>query len=235
MPDMPDNAATHVTRPATPRAARAALLGLLSLAAACHRAPKTVLEATPAAFDARAPELFVVRFATTKGDIDVMVHRDWAPRGADRLYGLVRLGYYDGARFFRAVPNFVVQFGLAADSAVTAAVRERRIPDDSVRMENLRGTVSFATAGPNTRTAQLFINLRDNRRLDSLGFAPVGRVISRMAVVDSLHMGYGEGPPRGRGPSQERITNEGEAYLAREFPLLDRITSATIVREIGRR
>jgi peptidyl-prolyl cis-trans isomerase A (cyclophilin A) len=159
-----------------------------------------------------------------------LVPRGGARRGADRLYGLVRYGYYDGARFFRAVPNFVVQFGIAADSATTATMRERKLADDSVRMENVRGTLTFATAGPNTRTTQLFINLRDNRRLDSLGFAPLGRVIDGMRVVDSLYLGYGEGPPRGRGPSQDRITNEGEAYLAREFPLLDKIDSARVVR-----
>jgi peptidyl-prolyl cis-trans isomerase A (cyclophilin A) len=204
----------------------AALLAL----AACQRPLPPVTAAKPAAIDARAPELYVVRWYTTKGPIDMMVHRAWAPRGADRLYGLVRYGYYDGARFFRAVPNFVVQFGIAADSATTATMRERKLADDSVRMENVRGTLTFATAGPNTRTTQLFINLRDNRRLDSLGFAPLGRVIDGMRVVDSLYLGYGEGPPRGRGPSQDRITNEGEAYLAREFPLLDKIDSARVVR-----
>jgi peptidyl-prolyl cis-trans isomerase A (cyclophilin A) len=164
-----------------------------------------------------------------------MVHRDWAPRGADRIHALVRHRYYDGARFFRAVPNFVVQFGLAADPAATAAVRERRIPDDSVRRSNVRGTLSFAAGGPDTRTAQLFINLRDNQRLDRLGFAVAGQVVAGMAVVDSLHTGYGEGAPRGEGPTQERITREGEPYLARDFPKLDRIVEARIVRRYARR
>jgi peptidyl-prolyl cis-trans isomerase A (cyclophilin A) len=208
---------------------RAALLLLSAPLAACSRAPAPITRAKPAAIDAKAPALYVVRFTTTRGDIDVMVHRAWAPLGADRLYGLVRHGYYDGARFFRAVPNFVVQFGIAADTGVTAVMRERTIQDDSVRAENVRGTVTFATSGPNTRTTQLFINLGDNRRLDRMGFSPVGRVIAGMSAVDSLYLGYGEGAPRGRGPLQDRITREGETYLQREFPLLDKILSARIV------
>lgn len=200
------------------------------LLSACHRTPPSVLRAAPAALDAPAPDSFLVRLETTKGDIDLMVHRDWAPRGADRIYGLVRLGYYDGVRFFRAVPNFVVQFGLAADPAATAAVRERRIPDDSVRRGNVRGTLSFAAGGPNTRTTQLFINLKDNQRLDRLGFAVVAQVVAGMDVVDSLYTGYGEGAPRGQGPTQERIVKEGEAYLAAEFPKLDQLRRARVVR-----
>lgn len=208
----------------------AATLALLS---ACHRALPPVQAGGAAALDAAAPDSFVVRFATTRGNIDLMVHRDWAPRGADRIYGLVRHGYYDGARFFRAVPNFVVQFGIAADPAATAAVRELRIPDDSVLRSNVRGTLSFAAGGPNTRTSQLFFNLKDNQRLDRLGFAVVGQVVAGIEVMDSLYTGYGEGAPRGQGPTQDRITKEGEAYLAKDFPLLDRIERATIVRRFG--
>lgn len=200
---------------------------------ACSR-PSPLLAPSPAGLDAPAPDSFVVRFETSKGDIDLMLHRDWAPRGVDRVYWLVRNGYYDGARFFRAVPNFVVQFGIAADPGVTAAFRTRRIADDSVTRSNVRGTLAFAAAGPDSRTTQLFINLRDNQRLDRLGFAVVGQVVAGMAVVDSLYTGYGEGAPRGKGPTQERITTEGEAYLARDFPLLDQIRRARIVR-IARR
>jgi peptidyl-prolyl cis-trans isomerase A (cyclophilin A) len=207
----------------------------LALLAGCHRRPATVVGSSATTFDLPAPDSFVVRFTTTRGAFDLMVHRDWAPRGADRIHALVRHRYYDGARFFRAVPNFVVQFGLAADPAATAAVRERRIPDDSVRRSNVRGTLSFAAGGPDTRTAQLFINLRDNQRLDRLGFAVAGQVVAGMAVVDSLHTGYGEGAPRGEGPTQERITREGEPYLARDFPKLDRIVEARIVRRYARR
>lgn len=215
------------TLPVMLTAAAAAMLS------ACHRTPPSVLRAPPAALDAAAPDSFVVRFETTKGDVDVMVHRDWAPRGADRIHGLVRLGYYDGVRFFRAVPNFVVQFGLAADPAATAAVRERRIADDSVRRSNVRGTLSFAAGGPNTRTTQLFINLKDNQRLDRLGFAVVAQVVAGMEVVDALYTGYGEGAPRGHGPTQERIVKEGEAYLAKEFALLDQVRRATVVKRFG--
>lgn len=212
-----------------------ALAASAALIAACHHAPPSVQAGGAASLDLPAPDSFVVRFATTRGDIDLMVHRDWAPRGADRFYGLVRHGYYDGARFFRAVPNFVVQFGIAAEPAATAAVRERRIPDDSVLRSNVRGTLSFAAAGPNTRTAQLFFNLKDNQRLDRLGFAVLGQVVAGIAVMDSLYTGYGEGAPRGQGPLQQRITEEGEAYLARDFPLLDRIVEARVVRSFGRR
>jgi peptidyl-prolyl cis-trans isomerase A (cyclophilin A) len=205
----------------------------VALLASCTSAPR-LPGAGVARLDEVAPDSFVVRFETSKGDFDVMVHRDWAPRGADRIYGLMRHGYYDGARFFRAVPNFVVQFGLAADPAVTAAVREHHIPDDSVRRSNVRGTLSFAAGGPNTRTTQLFINLRDNQRLDRLGFAVAAQVVRGMEVVDSLYTGYGEGAPRGQGPTQARITSEGEAYLAKDFPLLDQIRRARIVRRFGR-
>ena len=213
--------------------ARCAGVVALTLLVGCRRPVPPVQHAAATALDGAAPDSFVVRFFTSRGEIDVMVHRDWAPHGADRIYGLVRHRYYDGARFFRAVPNFVVQFGLAADAAATAAVRERRIVDDSVRRSNVRGTLSFAAGGVDTRTAQLFINLRDNQRLDRLGFAVAGQVIAGMAAVDSLYTGYGEGAPRGQGPTQERITREGEAYLAQEFPLLDRIVRAEVVGRYG--
>lgn len=209
-------------------------LGGTAIVASCCT-PSPLLYPTPVGLDAAAPDSFVVRFSTTTGVFDVMVHRDWAPRGADRVYWLARNGYYDGARFFRAVPNFVVQFGIAADPKVTAAFRTRRIADDSVSRSNVRGTLSFAAAGPNTRTTQLFINLRDNQRLDRLGFAVFGQVVAGMDVVDSLYTGYGEGAPRGKGPTQDRITGEGEAYLARDFPLLDQIRGVTVVRRYGGR
>jgi len=205
--------------------------------AAClpGRGPSPLLSASPPSLDLPAPDSFVVRFATTRGEFDLMVHRDWAPRGADRVYSLVRHRYYDGARFFRVVPNFVAQFGIAADSALTAAVRGKRIPDDSVLRSNVRGTLSFAAGGPNTRTSQLFLNLRDNQRLDHLGFAVLAQVVAGMDVVDSLYQGYGEGAPRGQGPTQDRITREGDAYLARDFPRLDQIRRTSIVRTYGRR
>jgi peptidyl-prolyl cis-trans isomerase A (cyclophilin A) len=214
----------------------AAALALLSLglAGACARR-SPLLDPAPKALARAAPDSFVVAFETTRGRFDVLARRDWSPAGADRLYYLVRHGYYDGARFFRVVPGFVAQFGLAADPAVTAAWRGRTIPDDSVRTTNRRGAVSFARSGPASRTTQLFVNLRDNPRLDTLnriGFPPVGEVTAGgMAVVDSLHGGYGEAAPRGQGPPQDSIRLQGEPFLARRFPRLDAITRARVVRE----
>lgn len=179
-------------------------------------------------FAQQAPDSFRARFSTTRGDFVIAVHRAWAPHGADRFYNLVRSGYYDGVRFFRVIPGFMAQFGLHADTAVTAAWRERRIPDDPVQGSNQRGMVTFATAGPGTRTTQIFINYGANDRLDASGFAPFGEVVVGMDVVDKLYGGYGEGAPQGRGPDQMRIHIEGEKYLARQFPKLDKITKATV-------
>ena len=179
-------------------------------------------------FAQQAPDSFRARFSTTKGDFVIAVHRAWAPLGADRFYNLVRSGYYDGLRFFRVIPGFMAQFGLHADTAVTSAWRERVIADDQMRRSNQRGMVTFATAGAGTRTTQIFINYRDNSRLDGMGFMPFGEVVEGMAVVDSLYGGYGEGAPNGRGPDQMRIHIEGEKYLARQFPKLDKIKKATV-------
>lgn len=182
-----------------------------------------------AAMSERAPATFSARFETSSGAFVVTVHRDWAPRGADRFYNLVKSGYYDGVRFFRVISGFMAQFGIHGDPQVSAAWRDQRIPDDPVRQSNARGIVSFATAGPDTRTTQLFINYGDNSRLDGAGFAPFGQVVEGMDVVDRLYAEYGEGAPRGRGPDQSRIQAEGNAYLDREFPRLDHVSRATIV------
>jgi peptidyl-prolyl cis-trans isomerase A (cyclophilin A) len=179
-------------------------------------------------FTQQAPDSFRARFATTKGDFVIAVRRAWAPRGADRFYNLVRSGFYDGVRFFRVIPGFMAQFGIHGDTTVTAAWRQRVIPDDPVRRSNQRGMVTFATAGPGTRTTQIFINYRDNNRLDASGFAPVGEVVQGMDVVDKLYSGYGEGAPQGHGPDQYRMNLEGEKYLARQFPRLDKVKKATI-------
>ncbi len=170
-----------------------------------------------------APDSFQVRFETSAGTFVVAVTRGWAPRGADRLYNLVRHGFYDGTRFFRVVPGFVVQFGLNGDPAVSARWRDATVPDDPVAQSNARGTLTFATAGPNTRTTQLFINYGDNRRLDAMGFAPLGRVVEGMDVVDRIYSGYGE------APNQGLIQARGNAYLAAEFPQLDSIVRAAVV------
>jgi len=160
-----------------------------------------------------------------------MVRRDWAPLAADRFHYLVRQGFYDDVRIFRVVPNFVAQFGLSGDTAVAAAWRELRFPDEPVRHSNVRGTLSFARGGENTRGTQVYINLRDNARLDTLngfGFPPFAEVIDGMEVVDSLYSGYGV--RGGRGPDQDEIAREGNAYLDREFPLLDAIRRAHVVQ-----
>jgi peptidyl-prolyl cis-trans isomerase A (cyclophilin A) len=160
----------------------------------------------------------------------VEVTRAWAPNGADRFYNLVKNGFFNDARFFRVISNFMVQFGIHGDPATSAAWRMARIPDDPVKESNKRGYITFATAGPNTRTTQVFINFRDNAGLDGQGFSPFGRVISGMDVVDKLHAGYGEGAPSGRGPNQAQIQAEGNAYLTKSFPQLDYVKTATIAK-----
>jgi peptidyl-prolyl cis-trans isomerase A (cyclophilin A) len=171
-----------------------------------------------------APDSFLVALATNRGDVVIAVHRDWAPRGADRVYQLASAGFYDGARFFRVVPGFVAQFGLPGEPGLSRAEIAAAIPDDPVRRSNLHGTVTFASAGPNTRTTQLFINLADNPRLDALGFAPIGQVVGGVGFADALNGQYGE------APSQEAIRRQGNAYLTRAFPKLDYIQTARVVR-----
>ncbi|HVG51672.1 MAG TPA: peptidylprolyl isomerase [Xanthobacteraceae bacterium] len=184
--------------------------------------------ANPASLTERAPATYKVRLDTSKGPVVIEVNRAWAPNGADRFYNLVKNGYYDNARFFRVISGFMVQFGINGDPKLNAVWREARIKDDPVTQSNKRGYITFATAGPDTRTAQVFINFGDNANLDRQGFAPFGQVISGMNVVDQLHAGYGEGAPRGRGPDQGRIQQEGNAYLSRDFGNLDLIKKATI-------
>jgi peptidyl-prolyl cis-trans isomerase A (cyclophilin A) len=177
----------------------------------------------PASLNAKAPDVFDVKFATTKGDFVVQVTRAWAPLGADRIYNLVQHGFFTDAAFFRVVPGFIVQFGLSADPAVNRVWHSANIKDDPVKQSNRPGTITFATAGPNTRTTQLFINYGNNGGLDSQGFAPFGKVTSGMDVVEKIYSGYGERPDQGA------ITNQGKAYLDKNFPNIDRIKSATVV------
>ena len=183
----------------------------------------------PAALKEQAPPVYKVEFDTSKGPFVIEVHRDWAPNGADRFYNLVKNGFYDDVRFFRVIEGFMAQFGVNGDPKVSAAWREARIKDDPVKVSNKRTFVTFATAGPNTRTTQIFINYGDNSNLDGQGFSPFGQVVSGMKVVDSLYGGYGEGAPGGRGPNQARVQTEGNAYLASAFPNLDYVKKATIV------
>jgi len=179
----------------------------------------------------RAPDAFRVKLETTKGDVVIEVNRAWAPNGADRFFNLVKIGYYDGAEFYRVISGFMAQVGFASDPAVSAAWARAPIPDDPVTQSNTRGMVTFAQpAQPNARTAQFFINYGDNSYLKQHGaFAPFGKVVSGMEVVDALYAGYGEGAPSGRGPSQSRIAREGNAYLEANFPKLDAIKRATIL------
>lgn len=175
-----------------------------------------------------APDLYTVELDTTKGPIVIDVRREWAPHGADRFYELVKMGYYTDVAFFRVIGGFMAQVGISGDPERNAQWRMNTIPDDPVKASNTRGTVTFATAGPDSRTTQFFINFADNSRLDGMGFAPFGKV-KDMAPVDALYDGYGEGAPRGRGPSQGRIQAEGNAYLQEGFPKLDYIKSAKII------
>jgi peptidyl-prolyl cis-trans isomerase A (cyclophilin A) len=182
----------------------------------------------PLKLKTKAPDVFAAEFETSKGTFVIEVHREWAPRGADRFYSLVSNGYYDGVRFFRVVSGFMAQFGINGDPAVNAAWQPSTIYDDKVTESNTRGMVTFAMRGPDTRTTQIFINYVDNTRLDSMGFAPFGKIIEGMDVVDALYSEYGEGAPRGRGPAQDRIQSEGNAYLEAEFPELDYVKKAVV-------
>jgi peptidyl-prolyl cis-trans isomerase A (cyclophilin A) len=184
----------------------------------------------PANLTEKAPATFKVKFDTSKGAFVVEVNRDWAPNGADRFYNLVKNGFYDDVRFFRVISGFMVQFGISGNPKLSAPWREARIADDPVKQSNKRGTITYAMAGPNTRTSQVFINFADNANLDNSGFAPFGRIVSGMDVVDKLNAEYGEGAPRGRGPDQGRMQAEGNAYLNKDFGKLDYVKKATIER-----
>lgn len=183
----------------------------------------------PSLANEEAPEQYRVLFETTKGDFIVEVTRDWAPRGADRLYNLARIGYFDDTAFFRVVGGFMAQFGIHGNPEISAHWRGATIEDDPVLRSNTRGKVTFAMGGPNTRTSQIFINYSDNSRLDGMGFPPVGEVVEGMEVVDSLYAGYGDGPPHGRGPNQQFIQQRGNEFLRADFPELDYITAISIV------
>jgi|SRR5665213_781007 len=183
----------------------------------------------PAKLTAKAPETFKAQFDTTKGKFTIEVTRSLSPNGADRFYNLVRSGYFKDIAFFRVIPGFMCQFGVHGDPAVSAKWREANISDDPVKGSNTRGTITFATAGPGTRTTQLFINFGDNTGLDGQGFSPFGKVTGGMDVVDKINSEYGEGAPGGRGPDQSRVQMEGNAYLKKDFPNLDYIKSASII------
>ena len=182
----------------------------------------------PEQFQEEAPDRFRAAFETTKGSFVVEVTRAWAPHGADRFFNLVQSGFYDDARFFRVVDDFMVSWGIHAHPQITAAWERRSILDDDVVESNTRGRIAFAHHGLNTRTTTVFVNYRDNPAMDAEGFAPFGEVVEGMEVLEQLHAGYGDAPPRGEGPLQEHIRQYGNAYLDRDFPSLDGIVRATI-------
>ena len=207
------------------RLSLAALAAALAVAATAGAAPPPSL-LHPASLTAKAPNVYTVAFTTTKGPFVVTVHRAWAPHGADRFYNLVRAGFFDGVEFFRVVKGFVVQFGISPSPAVSAAWLNATIPDDPVRHSNAPGTITFADAGPNSRTTQVFINLGDNgANLDGQGFAPFGAVTKGTGVVAKLYGGYGERPTG----DQQQISEQGNAFLKKRFPKLDAILTARLV------
>lgn len=177
-----------------------------------------------------APETYRVRLETTKGEIILEVTRALAPRGADRFYHLVETGFYDNSRFYRVIKGRFAQFGIAGDPAIAAIWRNVRIQDDPVRASNVRGTFAYAMTGPDARTTQIYINVGDQTRQDADGFAPFGKVAEGMDVVDSLYPEYGETSGGGmRAGRQGKLFEEGNPYLDREFPRLDRLIRATIL------
>jgi peptidyl-prolyl cis-trans isomerase A (cyclophilin A) len=178
----------------------------------------------------QAPPQYKVRLQTTKGDVVILVHRDWSPLGADHFYELTKMGFYNDTRFFRALKGFIVQWGINGDPKINKDWSEITIKDDPPKVSNKIGTVVFAMAGPNSRTTQVFINLGDNSSsLDSQGFTPFGEVIQGMENVQKIYMDYGEGAPQGSGPSQAAIADIGTPYLEEHFPKLDYIKKAQIV------
>ena len=213
-------------------------LGVTMGAVGC-RSHSPVLDPTPRELAWVGPDSFLVAVSTSRGPVVIAAHRDWSPLAVDRFHFLVRHRYYDGARFFRMVPGFVVQWGLAGDPAWSAVWADRRLPDEPVRQSNTRGMIAYARGGPNTRSVQLYVNLGNNARLDTLntfGFPPIGEVIQGMALFDSMFAGYScQRGGQGTCPSQDSIRTGGNAYLARVHPRLDYIGEARITQEWKRR
>jgi peptidyl-prolyl cis-trans isomerase A (cyclophilin A) len=206
-----------------PIRARLVIVASFALAAGCGDRTAE----TPAVPAAPAPDSFRVTFETSRGPVVVEAVRAWSPNGVDRFHALALAAFFDENRFFRVVPGFIVQFGLNDKPKVNDAWDAKPIPDDPARESNRRGTLTFATEGPNTRSHQLFINLADNPRLDAQGFTPIGRVVSGMEVVDSLYAGYEE------DPSQQMIQRLGNSYLTRMFPKLDYVRTARVSAGAG--
>ena len=213
------------------RIAGALALGFVTLLAGCssggNKTEKALVETKT---EVKVPEKFNVEFDTTKGPITIEVMREWAPRGADRFHELVRTGFYDGSRFYRVRPKFIVQFGISKEPKRNELWRQLKIADDPVKQSNKRGYLSYAMQGPGSRTTQVFINLANNTSLDTKGFAPFARIVKGMEVVDKLYGGYGEVQSLGGpGPDAIKMETQGDDYIARSYPRLDAIKTARIV------
>lgn len=206
-------------------------LGVLLAMPAAAEGPKKPVAgvaslANPASLKEKAPEIFRAKFETTRGDFVIEVTSAWAPHGADRFYNLVKNGYYDGVKFFRVVPGFVAQFGIHGDPSLAMKWLRSTIPDDPVTESNRRGFVTYAkTSEPNSRSVQLFINLRDNAQLDAAGFSPFGQVVEGMDVVDQLYSGFGDNLTGIQG----QIASQGNAFLDKSYPQLDSIKKAVVL------
>ena len=198
---------------------------------ATHTASSSAYDRTllkPALLKETAPATFQVKFVTTRGEFTVTVHRDWAPNGVDRFYNLVKHHYYDGARIYRVIPNFVAQFGISAYPPVNAAWAKATIKDDPVVQKNYRGTLTFAkTASPDSRTTEVFINFKDNFSLDSQGFAPFAVIDEK--GINVAEMFYDQYPDPASAGEQQAFEKGGEKYVAGKYPKLDVIQSASIV------
>jgi len=196
---------------------RNSVLALAVALTACSKpAPKAIV----------VPDVYRGKFETSRGDFVVEATRAWAPRGADRFHELLRMYYFDEGRFFRVLPGFIAQFGIHKDFDVHAKWRELVIADDPSKEKNLRGTLTFAQSGPNTRATEVFINLKDNPDLDEQGFTPFGKIVEGVDIIDTLYSGYGELGPKGKGPDAGRAENEANEYIVPRFPQLDYIKRA---------
>lgn len=223
----------HFTRRLAPACLAATALAACASAPGATGSRELLLDPTHPEWTRPAPPVSRIRFETSKGPFVLELIREWGPIGADRFYNLARLGFYDDARVHRVNPNYIVQFGLSGDPAVTAAWRNAQIADDPPRAHNQRGTYAFAQMGPNTRLTQIYINLGDNSRNDAEPFTMLGTVVEGMDVVDQLYSGYGERSGSGmRQGRQGPIEEGGNAYLDREWPLLDRIVRACVIQPV---
>jgi peptidyl-prolyl cis-trans isomerase A (cyclophilin A) len=211
-----------------PAPARALALVLALAGAACSpEAP--VKKAAEAPKPKPVPEVYRVKLDTSKGDIVIEVKKEWAPRGAAHFHGLVSARFFDGSRFHRVIRRYVAQFGVNPSPEQNRLWRELKIPDDPVKQSNRRGWLSFAHSGPHTRATQVFINLRDNRELDKTAFAPFGKIVEGLDLIDKLYFAYGELAPKGGGPDAIKVETEGNAYLESRYQRLDYIRTARIV------